>query len=533
MLTPAPVRDAEPVLAVADLRVSFRSLEVLRGLDLRVHAGECLAVVGPSGAGKSVLARSLLGLAGEGGAPARVAAATLRIAGRDLRGARERDWRRVRGRHVGLVLQDALGSLDPLRTVHAEVAETLHTSGRPAARGSAPVGERVRDALARAGLPEPDVVARQRPGALSGGMRQRALIASAIVAEPPLLVLDEPTTALDATVAADVLALLGRLRDAGTALLLVTHDLGAVARIADRVVVLADGRAVEEGPTARVLTEPHHAVTRGLLAALPRGPKPPPAPVIGTDVLLAGHGLRRTYPLPGRGPRGARTAVDGVAVTVRRGEALGIVGESGSGKSTLTRLLLAAERPDEGTVELDRAPWSDLPEARRRARRARIRLVPQDVLASMDPRRDVRRILRDAGASNPVALLARVHLGPEVADRMPRSLSGGQRQRVAIARALAADPELLVLDEPVSALDVAVQAGILDLLREVQDAGTALVLVSHDLAVVRRLCDRVLVLSEGRVVEEGAVETVWAQPRSEVTRALLAAASPVGGRGGR
>nr|WP_240933481.1 ATP-binding cassette domain-containing protein [Cellulomonas sp. IC4_254] len=402
----------------------------------------------------------------------------------------------------------------------------------PATRARVERAERVLAALDEAGLPDPAVRARQRPGELSGGMRQRALIASAVVARPPLLVADEPTTALDATVAARVLGLLGNLRDAGTAVVLVTHDLGAVARVADRVVVLRDGRVVEEGPTARVLGAPREEYTRELVAAARLGEGPGAVPEPGVPV-LEGRGLRRVFALPGGE---SVTAVDGLDVTVRAGEAVGLVGESGSGKTTLARLLLAADTPDAGEVLLDGMPWSALPERDRRALRSGIRLVPQDPLGTVDPRLTVRAVLRAALATGPrpparadrdaaaAALLARVHLPTEVLDRRPRTLSGGQRQRVAIARALASDPRVLLLDEPVSALDVQVQAAILDLLVELRrDTGVAMVLVSHDLGVVRRVCDRVLVMSGGRVVEQGTVPDVFGAPAHPVTRDLLAA----------
>ena len=495
------------LLDVAGLRVSLRgSGDVLRGVDLRVNAGECLAIVGESGAGKSVLARTLLGLTqGEDGA--RVHADVFSIDGRDVRGLGRRGWRRLRGRDVSLVLQDALQSLDPLRTIEAEVGETLAVRhvGRAERR------PRVLAALAASGLPDAEQRLHQRPGELSGGMRQRVLIASAVVGGARLIVADEPTTALDATTAVRVLDLLARLRDEGAALVLISHDLTAVARVADRVAVIDAGEIVEAGGGREVLGAPSHPVTRALIAAAPSGPSPRPATIPG-DVLLRADGLVRRYRSP---DGGTLTAVDRVDVAVHAAETLGIVGESGSGKSTLARLLIGAERPDAGAIQTATpAP--------------RVRLVPQDPLASFDPRLTVERVLRHSlrdGAPSPADLLARVGLPDTVLPRRPATLSGGQRQRVAIARALAGRPDVLVCDEPVSALDVTTQAGVLRLLSDLQRTdGIGIVFISHDLAVVRFVSDRVAVMQNGRVVEEGATETVYAAPRHPFTRELIAAA---------
>ncbi|MBL3700578.1 ATP-binding cassette domain-containing protein [Leucobacter luti] len=504
-----PPPTGHPLLDVRALTVQRPGGDaVLADVDLAVAPGECLAIVGASGAGKSVLARTLLGLT-QAERGWRVQADGLDLAGNDLRAAGPRRWRRVRGGTVGLVLQDALQSLDPLRTIGAEVGEALAVRGvRGTARRAAVVA-----ALAAAGLPDPEQRLAQRASELSGGMRQRALIASALAAGPALLVADEPTTALDSATAAHVLASFNDIRDRGTAILLISHDLGAVARIADRIAVLDGGRIVERGPAARLLTAPEHAATRALVAAIPRGPKPtPPAPRGGGELLRLA-GAARLFPAPTGGTTGLR----GIDFELHRGESVGVVGESGAGKTTLARIIAGAERLDTGTIT-------------RATPAPRVRLIPQDPVATFDPRWRVERILRASirpeSHTAPAELLARVGLGAEFLTRRPRTLSGGQRQRVAIARALAAEPDVLVCDEPVSALDVATQAGILDLLRGLQQRlGVALVFVSHDLAAVRSVCDRVLILRDGVVVESGDTERVFGAPQDPFTRELVAASA--------
>jgi len=525
-----------PLVAVEDLRVSFprAGVEAVRGVSLTIAPGECVALVGESGSGKSVTARSLLGLAGPG---AVVRAARFEIGGRDARAFTARDWRQLRGRFAGLVLQDALVSLDPLRTVGAEIAEVLATHRVvPRAERAA----RIRRLLGEVGVPEPGLRMRQYPHQLSGGLRQRALIASAIAGEPDLIIADEPTTALDVTVQAQILRLLAARKAAGTALLVISHDLAAVASIADRILVMRDGTIVEEGTAARVLSAPGHPYTRALLAAVPSGvsrgtrltapghPLPPRSPDRSAPVLTA-SGLSFAY--------GSRTAVDGVSFTLHRGETLGIVGESGSGKTTLARLVLGLLTPRAGEVRLHGRPWSGVPERERRPRRRAIQLIAQNPLESFDPRHTVARLLADPLARLPRAerrarvleLADMVALPRDVLDRRPRELSGGERQRVAIARALAGDPDVLVCDEPVSALDVSIQAQVLDLLAELQAArGTALLFISHDLGVVHHLSDRVLVMRDGRVVEEADADEIFFRPRHPYTRELLAAVPRLG-----
>jgi len=557
------------LLEVDGLSVAFGGRPVVDDVSFSVSTGECVAIVGESGSGKSVTARSLLGLSG-----GRVSARGLRLGDTDLAALGERGWRAVRGPRIGLVLQDALVSLDPLRPIGREIDDALrlHTSLGPRRRR-----ERALEALVEVGMPEPEARLGQRSGELSGGLRQRALIAAALVLRPELVVADEPTTALDAEVQKLVVDRLAALRDGGTAVLAISHDLGVVRRLADRVVVMRAGVVVETGPTEQVLGDPRHDYTRLLLAALPRGvargarlsPAPsaparpaPPAPVPSAEnrvpndeprssavhgsergssrvkagptpeVVLAASGLRRAFPVRGSAPR---VAVDDVSFELRAGETLGLVGASGSGKTTTARLLLGLDDPDDGAVTLLGEPWAPLRERERRGRRALLGAVYQDPSSSFDPRWTVGQLLADAVTSGHVTrpgrvstevegLLDRVGLAADVAERRPGTLSGGQRQRVAVARALAPRPRVVVCDEPVSALDVSVQAQVLDLLDELQrEEGLAYLFISHDLDVVAHMSDHVAVMQHGRVVEHGPTAPLFAAPQHPYTRALLAA----------
>ncbi|GGK04434.1 ABC transporter ATP-binding protein [Pilimelia anulata] len=548
----APAADGEPaaaLLRVENLRVSFAGAEVVRGISFTARPGRCLAIVGESGSGKSVTARTIVGLTGPA---SRVTADRLDLAGTDLRHTSERAWRAVRGSRVGFVLQDALVSLDQLRRVGDEVAEPLrlHGWGTRATRPAKAV-----DLLAAVGVPEPAVRAQQRPYELSGGLRQRALIASAIALDPPLLIADEPTTALDVTVQAQVLDLLAAAKERGTSIILISHDLSVVARLADEVAVMRDGEIVEHGPVRQVLHAPRHEYTRVLLDAIPsehtRGTRltRPPAgaaapadaaptrtrrPVDrGRPVLTARH-LTKVF----RGPdKVDRTVVDDVSFELFGGETLGIVGESGSGKTTTARIALAILGATAGEVLLDGQPWSTLTAAQRRPRRKQIGVIYQDPLSSFDPRWSVGRILTDALATGPrppsakaeardraVRLLEQVGLREQHLAAAPLRLSGGQRQRVAIARALAPDPAVVVCDEPVSALDVSIQAQVLDLLADLQDElGVSYLFISHDLGVIHHVSDRILVMKDGRVVEDGTATDVFEQPQHPYTQRLLTA----------
>jgi peptide/nickel transport system ATP-binding protein len=528
-----------PLLDVAGLGVHFGTkrnrVDAVRGVSFTVGAGECLAIVGDSGSGKSVTARALLGLAGPGSS---VRANKMRLNGLDLTRLSEREWCAVRGREVGLVQQDALMSLDPVRPVGTEIAEALRNH---LVVERADIGAKVVSLLEEARVPEPAVRARQYPHQLSGGLRQRALIASAMAAGPSLLVADEPTTALDMTVQARILDLLADRKRDGVALLLISHDLSVVARLADRIAVMRAGAFVEEGPATDVLCSPSHPYTKSLLAAVPAmhakgtrlsspGTAPTRSRVAPGDVVLEVDSVCKSF----RGPdRVVRPAVRDVSFVLRAGQTLGILGESGAGKSTLAQIVLGLVRPDSGSVRLFGQPWSSRPEPLRRADRSRIQFVKQDPVSSFDPRYTVAQIVgeavratggRAARQERVADLLHLVGLDTGLLGRRPWQLSGGQRQRVAIARAVAPDPDVLVCDEPVSSLDVSSQAQVLDLFADLQEKfKLAMVLISHDLGVIHHTSDHLIVLQAGRVVESGLVEEVYQRPRHPHTRALLAA----------
>lgn len=521
-------RGAPPVAEVEDLRVSFGDFEAVRGVTFEVRRGECLALVGESGSGKSVTARSLLGLSGEG---ARIEANALRLDGTALP-ARSGDsaWRAIRGARIGLVHQDALVALDPLRPVWREVEDAirLHSDlGREARRA------RVLELLARVGLEEPATIARRRSGQLSGGQRQRVLIAAALAGDPELLIADEPTSSVDQAVQAQLITLFETLKADGTTILFITHDLGVVQRLADRVAVMSEGLIVETASTEQLFRQPEHRVTRELLAAQPNPNTNGDSDAeVAAPPILEVRGVSKAFRSVGAPPV---RAVQEASFRLSRGETLGIVGSSGSGKSTLARIALGLERPDAGSVVFLGEPWTPAPERLRRKRRPKLGYVPQDALSSFDPRRTTGEILADAltaGRSTSAranragisAALEQVGLDASIAGLRPLHLSGGQRQRVAIARALAPKPEVLLCDEPVSSLDVTVQAQVLTLIqRLVDELGLACLFISHDLAVVAQLSDRVAVMSHGELVETAPVAELFRAPKHPASRALLEA----------
>ncbi|MFJ6849802.1 dipeptide ABC transporter ATP-binding protein [Streptomyces sp. NPDC091271] len=521
-----------PLVQVEDLTIDFGTVRAVDGLSFTLEAGAALGVVGESGSGKSASASALLGL--HRGTGARVTG-TVRVAGTDVGAADEAGLRALRGAKAAMVFQDPLSSLDPYYTVGDQIAEVyrVHNSvSRRAARA------RAVEVLDRVGIPDAARRARSRPHEFSGGMRQRALIAMALACEPRLIVADEPTTALDVTVQAQILDLLHDLRrETGMGLLLVTHDVGVAAESVDDILVMRHGRAVERGPVAEVLGAPWQPYTRELLASVPRIDEkragvPGPRTVTQDAVpLLEADGLRREF---GRGS-GRVTAVDGVSLTVHAGETLGIVGESGSGKTTLGRMLVRLTDPTAGRLRYGGRDIGSLPERDLRPFRRELQMVFQDPVASLNPRRSIGESvadpLRAAGETDETRirdrvreLLERVGLDAGRYERYPHEFSGGQRQRIGIARALAAEPKLIVCDEPVSALDVTTQAQVIALLAELQrELSIGLVFIAHDLAVVRQVSDRVAVMRQGRIVEQGVVDEVYGSPRDPYTKQLLAA----------
>ncbi|MGO4581323.1 ABC transporter ATP-binding protein [Cupriavidus sp. 2TAF22] len=555
-----------PLLDVRGLDVFFHGsdgpIRAVRGLDLTLQRGERLALVGESGCGKSTTALALLRLL----APGTVLRGNIHFDGRDILALSAAQLREVRGREIAMIFQEPMTSLNPVHTIGAQIEETLRRHEKLSALAAR---KRAIELLDLVRIPEPHQRIDDHPHNLSGGQRQRVMIAMAVACKPRLLVADEPTTALDVTIQAQILELLAGLRrELDMALLLITHDLGLVAQWADRVAVMYGGEKVEDAPTSTLFDAPSHAYTRGLLGAslhagsalhyadarlpeihtrldpvtgvrdfalhvpAPRASEPARTAAAAGEPLLSVRELRTDYPKRGGG---VLHAVDGVSFDIRAGETVGLVGESGCGKSTLSRTLLRLVNPTSGRIVFDGTDIASLSEKALKSWRRRVQMVFQDPYASLNPRRSVFDILeavlkvhgvadRAERRNRIAAILERVGLPADAGRRFPNEFSGGQRQRIGIARALVLRPSLVVLDEPVSALDVSVQAQILNLLVELkEDFGLSYLFISHDLSVVRYIADRVMVMNKGQIVETGSHRDIWDQPRHPYTRSLIAA----------
>jgi microcin C transport system ATP-binding protein len=528
---------AAPLIEVKDLSVSFgrdrREVKAVRHVSFTIGHGETVALVGESGSGKSVTALSILQLL-----PYPYAwhpSGSIKVDGEEVVGAPENKMRRLRGNRIALIPQEPMTSLNPLHTIERQIGEVLqvHKGLRgPAARA------RTIELLNLVGLPEAERRIGAYPHQLSGGQRQRVMIAMALANEPDLLIADEPTTALDVTIQAQILKLLAELKGhLGMAMLMITHDLNIVRLVADRVCVMTGGEIVEQGTARDIFEHPQHAYTKHLLAAEPKG-EPSPAPADAKTVMAATD-LKVWFPIKRgvlRRVVGYIKAVDGVTVEVREGHTVGVVGESGSGKTTLALGMLRLER-SHGSIRFDGKEISGLGWSAMRPLRAAMQMVFQDPYASLSPRMTVGQIVGeglgvhhiggDAAARRELigTILKEVGIDPAIQDRYPHEFSGGQRQRIAIARAMILRPRFVVLDEPTSALDMSVQAQIVDLLRELQDRHRlAYMFISHDLRVVRALADEVIVMRDGKVVEQGSAKAIFDSPREAYTRALMAAA---------
>jgi microcin C transport system ATP-binding protein len=526
-----------PLLAVRDLSVSFATegpeVPAVRHVSFEIERGESMALVGESGSGKSVTALSIMQLLPY--PTARHPTGSVVFQGQELVGASEATMQRVRGDRVAMIFQEPMTSLNPLHTIEKQVNEVLRVHrglSRSAAR------TRTLELLRLVGLPEAERRLDAYPHQLSGGQRQRVMIAMALANDPDLLIADEPTTALDVTIQAQILALLRELQAKfGMALLLITHDLGVVRKMTERVCVMSAGEIVEAGVTREVFDVPRHPYTRRLLAAEPRPMAR--APRADAPVVVEAHDVRVWFPIRRgvlRRTVGHVKAVDGVSVTVREGQTVGVVGESGSGKTTLGLALLRLQAA-QGQIRFGGRDVQSMPPRALRPLRREMQVVFQDPFGALSPRMSVAQIVgeglgvHDVGATAAErrqlidGALGEVGLDPALRDRYPHEFSGGQRQRIAIARALVLKPRFVVLDEPTSALDMSVQAQVVDLLRELQARHRlAYLFISHDLKVVRAMSDEILVMRDGRVVEQGPTARVFEHPEQPYTRALMAAA---------
>ena len=511
-----------PVLEVRDLSVSMRGgAPIVDAVSFSVTPSSTVCLVGESGSGKSMIANAIIGLL-----PSKqlsVAGGDVRFRGESVTGLAPGAMRHLRGRRISMIFQDPMSALNPVRNIRTQFDEVF------SAHGIAPEGgrdARMRELLELAHLPDPRRILDSYPFELSGGQRQRVMISMAMALNPDLLIADEPTTALDVTTQAQILKLIGELRKSfGTAVLFITHDFGVVAEIADEVVVLRHGRIVEQGRLENVLGNPRHDYTRTLIAAVPDWR--PRSNVLEAPSLVSARSLCKTY-------KGRHTALEDVSVDLMRGETLGIVGESGSGKSTVAKCLIGLEEPDAGSIAIHGTDIVPLPPSQRRRRRHLMQMVFQDPTAALNPRHTSGRTLMDVARANGCArgdarekalsLLDDVRLDRKYFDRFPHELSGGQRQRVCIARALAADPEVLIADEALSALDVSVQRQMLELFDDLKKKlGLAILFITHDLRVAAGICDNIVVMRNGRIVAKGSPDEVLSANRHAYVDELLAA----------
>jgi peptide/nickel transport system ATP-binding protein len=523
-----------PVLSVKGLTVDLpRTMErrhAVSDISFDLMPGEILCIIGESGSGKSVTANAIMGLL----PPAiRVSAGSITMNGVDMLNADPQKLRSLRGRVVSMVFQDPLSSLNPVMTIGDQIIEVMaaHRVGTPQSRA-----EKVIDLLHEVGLPEPEIMVRQYPFRLSGGQRQRVMIAMALALDPDVLIADEPTTALDVTTQAQILELIRRIqRRKNMSVMFITHDFGVVAEIADRVIVMEKGNLVEQGPASKVLTTPEHSYTRRLIAAVPRMSDCDRAKPDEPPIVLETRGLMKTYRIGGfLTPSRTVHAVNDVNISVRKGQTLGIVGESGSGKSSLGRLLVKLMNSDEGQILFNGQDIARLREDEFRTMRPYIQMVFQDPFASLNPRHTIGRILTCGPMAHGIApfeakakalhFLELVGLDHGAYDRYPHEFSGGQRQRVGIARALMFDPLVLVADEAVSALDVSIQAQVLQLLTKIQkELNVAIIFITHDLRIASQMCDDVAVMHRGQVVEYGPPSQIFRAPTNDYTRQLISA----------
>ena len=524
----------DPLLAVEGLSVRLPRgadrTNALTDVSLSIAANEILCIVGESGSGKSMLANAIMRLL-----PDNVGIENGRILfeGRNLCTTPPSEMRRIRGAEIAMIFQEPMTALNPLRTIGDQIGEMLeiHTD-----LSKAEIKARVQSLLSDVHIPDPKAAAKAYPHELSGGQRQRAMIAMALALDPKLLIADEPTTALDVTTQAQILKLIRELQTRrGTAVLFITHDFGVVAEIADRVVVMQHGVMVEQGAAKAVLGDPQHGYTKQLIAAVPPLQAPPPRR-LADKIILTLAGVTKTYRIGGFLGRGVRVtqAVKNVSLELPRGATLGIVGESGSGKSTLARCIVRLIDPDAGAILLEGQDWTKLSRAAMRRQTRCIQMVFQDPFASLNPRRKAADLVaqgpivhgtpRTQALAEARELFSLVGLDPAAADRFPHEFSGGQRQRIGLARALALKPPVLVADEPVSALDVSVQAQVLKLLTGLRERlGLSIVFITHDLRVAAQICDLVAVMKDGAVVEHGLTHEVFGRPQHPYTRALIEA----------